>query len=124
MAEDKAVEVPVAKAEGVEISDEGSNSEDDYLFKKVHKNAMTYEQSVHHHEQFHMREVVYDLPGGGQMRFNPFASLFAIVILWGIAIWCIVDPPGASASLGNAMSEVSSLFSWFYVGTNPAFMVR
>lgn len=68
-------------SEGEEV--DSSNDNDETLKKP----EGAYDEAVNLHEQFHMREVVINLPGGSQMRLNPFASLFAIVILWGLAIW-------------------------------------
>ena len=104
--------------------DDDSSQEDPILAKAKTGAELTFEESVHHHELYNMREVVIHLPGGSQMRFNPCASLFAIAVLWGLAIWCMVDPKGASTNLINWRASVTELFTWFYVGTNPAFMVR
>ena len=76
------------------------------------------------HEHFPMREVIIGLPGGAQLRFNPFVSLLAIAVLWGVAIWCMVAPDTASATVIAWKAQVTELFTWFYVGSNPAFMVR
>ena len=81
-------------------------------------------ESDHHHEKFNMREVVLSIPGVAEIRFNPFVSLIATVLLWGLAVWCIVDPDSASSTLIDWRSGVADLFTWFYIGTNPAFMVR
>eukprot|EP00980_Cylindrotheca_fusiformis_P001227 scaffold331_cov117-Cylindrotheca_fusiformis.AAC.5 len=75
------------------------------------------------HERFGMREIVIPI-GGSELRFNPLTSIFAIILLWGLSIWCMVDPAGSRTSLLEYRRQVSDLFTWFYVGTNPAFMVR
>ena len=108
----------VAASEGEEVDSSNENDNDETLKKGA------YDEAVNLHEQFHMREVVINLPGGSQIRFNPFSSLFAIVILWGLAIWCMVDPENASSTIIGWKARVTELFTWFYVGTNPAFMVR
>lgn len=115
-----AKEEPLAtKSDNMEQEEsDDSTSNDDDLLKK------TLEQTVRHHEQFNMREVIIRLPGGSEMRFNPFSSTFAIVVLWGLAIWCMVAPEDASATIIEWKARVTALFTWFYVGTNPAFMVR
>ncbi len=98
-------------------SDDSSSNHDELTKKSL-------EQTVRHHEQFNMREIIIYLPGGSQMRFNPFTSMFAIVVLWGLAIWCMVAPEGASTTIIEWKARVTELFTWFYVGTNPVFMVR
>ena len=80
-------------------------------------------QDIAHYGHFHMREIIIDLPGGAQMRFNPVVSFFAIAVLWGVAIWCMVAPDQASATIIEWKAQVTELFTWFYVGSNPAFMV-
>eukprot|EP00429_Kryptoperidinium_foliaceum_P020021 CAMPEP_0176047276 /NCGR_PEP_ID=MMETSP0120_2-20121206/23479_1 /TAXON_ID=160619 /ORGANISM="Kryptoperidinium foliaceum, Strain CCMP 1326" /LENGTH=827 /DNA_ID=CAMNT_0017380691 /DNA_START=109 /DNA_END=2592 /DNA_ORIENTATION=+ len=113
-----------APAPEKELSDGGSNSDDDLKKGLVGKpkDDMTFDEAVSHHEQFNMREIVVPLPGGGQMRFNPFSSLFAIAILWGLSIWCMVDPDNSSETIIAWKARVTELFTWFYVGTNPCFM--
>jgi hypothetical protein len=129
MTDVEAKEVVETTPPGKEVqgSEDGESHSDDEILKEKlasGKEAMTFEEVVHYHEQFNMREVVIQLPGGGQMRFNPFASLFAIVILWGLTIWCMVDPENSSESIIAWKARVTELFTWFYVGTNPIFMVR
>eukprot|EP00934_Nitzschia_sp_Nitz4_P002048 Nitzschia sp. Nitz4//scaffold80_size88189//71589//78338//NITZ4_005093-RA/size88189-processed-gene-0.64-mRNA-1//1//CDS//3329558648//2048//frame0 len=83
-----------------------SDDEDDVKDQKP-----TIEEVVKHHEQFNIREVVIYLPGGSQIRFNPFASF-----------WCMIDPENANTTLVVWKGRISELFTWFYIGTNPAFM--
>eukprot|EP00934_Nitzschia_sp_Nitz4_P009058 Nitzschia sp. Nitz4//scaffold199_size41809//4067//6877//NITZ4_007444-RA/size41809-processed-gene-0.55-mRNA-1//-1//CDS//3329540543//9048//frame0 len=96
---------------------------DDDENEDVKEKKPTLEEAVLHHEQFNMREVVIHLPGGAQMRFNPLASAFATLLLWGLAIWCMVEPENASTTLIAWRGRIAELFTWFYIGTNPAFMV-
>ena len=72
---------------------------------------------------FPLREVCIPIPGGN-LRFNPIASIFATIVLWGLTIWCMVHPETANDALVTARARVTELFTWFYVGTNPMFMVR
>jgi hypothetical protein len=72
---------------------------------------------------FPMREIVIDMPYGKVIRFNPVASLFSIVCLWGLAIWCMTNPVQARETLESSRTKISELFTWFYIGTNPFFMV-
>ena len=72
---------------------------------------------------FPLREICIAIPGGN-LRFNPVASLFASIVLWGLTIWCMVHPETAKDALVTARGRVTELFTWFYVGTNPMFMVR
>eukprot|EP00980_Cylindrotheca_fusiformis_P001230 scaffold331_cov117-Cylindrotheca_fusiformis.AAC.8 len=73
------------------------------------------------YERFGMREVVIPL-GGSELRFNPLTSIFAIILLWGLSIWCMVEPVDSRVTLLEYRRQISDLFTWFYVGTNPAFM--
>ncbi len=124
VAEDEASNLDLIDKTYHECHDKQDNGSDcsgtyhDELRKK------TFEQTVRHHEQFNMREILIHLPGGSEMRFNPFTTIFAIVALWGLAIWCMVAPEGASATIIEWKVRVTDLFTWFYVGINPMFMVR
>ena len=72
--------------------------------------------------EFPLKEVCFPL-FGGTVRFNPVTSAFAGIVLWGLTIWCMVDPEGSKAALAQARLRVTELFTWFYIGTNPFFMV-
>jgi hypothetical protein len=54
---------------------------------------------------------------------NPVVSFIGMAILWGLSIWCMVDPENSSAILIDGRYRLTKMFTWFYVGTNPAFMV-
>jgi Cys-rich protein (TIGR01571 family) len=71
---------------------------------------------------FPMREVVIGMPNGKVIRFNPVASGFAILCLWGLAIWCMTNPEQARNTLVQSRTRIAELFTWFYIGTNPFFM--
>lgn len=88
------------------------------------KSTLEVKEAAFHHEQFHMREVIYNLSGGSQIRFNPVSTAFAILVLWGVSIWCMVQPEDANSTLIEWRGRLTELFTWFYIGTNPIFMVR
>lgn len=72
---------------------------------------------------FPMRAMVIDLPfGGGQLYFNHATSLIGIALLWGLAIWCMVDPEGSREQLITLRQYCALYFTWFYIGTRPIFM--
>lgn len=68
-----------------------------------------------------MRALTYPLPFA-DLHVNPVTSIFAIVVLWGMAIWCMVSPDEAKVTLGEWQSAVTNHFTWFYVITNPFLM--
>lgn len=71
---------------------------------------------------FPMRAMTIDLPfNGGQLYFNHATSLIGIGLLWGLAIWCILDPEGSRAELIRWRQQSSLYFTWFYIGTRPLF---
>ncbi len=49
--------------------------------------------------EFPMRETVISLGSGGELRFNWFVSLFGLAFLWGISIYCMVEPDKAKESV-------------------------
>jgi hypothetical protein len=105
---------PAPPADSGEEEDDSLDKEKDSLKKTAHQSpALT----------FPMREVVFSL-GDSEIRFNPFASLFAIVFLWGISIWCMLSPEVAADTLVEWRGIITNMFTWFYVVTNPAFLVR
>eukprot|EP00529_Nitzschia_sp_RCC80_P018270 CAMPEP_0113497580 /NCGR_PEP_ID=MMETSP0014_2-20120614/30706_1 /TAXON_ID=2857 /ORGANISM="Nitzschia sp." /LENGTH=830 /DNA_ID=CAMNT_0000391529 /DNA_START=106 /DNA_END=2598 /DNA_ORIENTATION=- /assembly_acc=CAM_ASM_000159 len=80
------------------------------------------------HEDFPMR--TFEIKGRSddpnnktKFTLNPVVSVFAIAFLWGISIWCMTSPETAASTLIEWRARVTELFTWFYVGTNPAFMV-
>ncbi|CAJ1939141.1 unnamed protein product [Cylindrotheca closterium] len=79
------------------------------------------EDTIVEHEKYGMREIVIPV-GDKEIRFNPVTSVFAIAFLWGLAVWCMTDPEFSRDKLVEFRGNVAELFTWFYVGTNPAFM--
>ncbi|KAL3934455.1 MAG: hypothetical protein SGBAC_009834 [Bacillariaceae sp.] len=79
------------------------------------------EDAILKHESYGMREIVIPF-GAKAIRFNPLTSLFAIAFLWGLAGWCMSEPEDSRDKLLEFRADVASLFTWFYVGTNPCFM--
>lgn len=75
------------------------------------------------HIETSMRKMTFNLPFGNPVHFNPVTSIIGIVILWGLAIWCMVDPATSRAQLGAGQTAITDRFTWFYVGTNPFLMV-
>ncbi len=108
-----AAAAPAPPADSGEEEDDSLDKEKNSLKKPPHQSpALT----------FPMRYVVIPI-GNSEIRFNPFASIFAIIFLWGISIWCMVSPEAASDTLNEWRGILTELFTWFYIGTNPAFMV-
>jgi len=71
---------------------------------------------------FPMRAMTIDLPyNGGQLYFNHATSLIGIGLLWGLAIWCMVDPVGSRDELIRWRQQSALYFTWFYILTRPVF---
>ncbi|CAK8999742.1 Glycine betaine transporter [Durusdinium trenchii] len=70
---------------------------------------------------FPMRTLGFDLPHGGSLSFNPLVSLLGGGLLWGLAIWCMVQPESSLDTLNEWTAWAVKNFSWFFVGV-PAFL--
>lgn len=66
-----------------------------------------------------MREFSFAFGATGHICFNPLTSLIGITALWGLAIWCMVDPGGSKDTLSTARSNVSLMFSWLIIAQKP-----
>ena len=76
------------------------------------------------HDEFPMRTFKIDnAEGKAVFLLNPVVSFIGMAILWGVSIWCMADPSGASSILIDGRYRLTQMFTWFYIGTNPAFMV-
>ena len=70
-----------------------------------------------------MKELVFNLPlNMGVIRLNYISSLMGCCILWGLAIWCIVEPDGALARMSIWRYLVSDAFCFFLIGTRIFFL--
>lgn len=70
--------------------------------------------------KYPLREVVIKLPFlKDEMRFNWFVSLFGLVVLWGLAAYCMTNPEAASKTLTIGFNTVCDYFTWFYISANP-----
>ena len=70
-----------------------------------------------------MREFVFHLCCFERpLRFNPLTSAIGVGLLWGISLWCIVDPTGSLAEVLLWRSKSTEYFTWFYIGTRPLFL--
>jgi len=69
-------------------------------------------------ENFPLREVTIRLPCGlAPLQFNPVVTLMGILIVWGLAVWCMVAPAASSSALADARAGVTEFFTWFYIFT-------
>jgi choline-glycine betaine transporter len=59
----------------------------------------------------------------GPLRFNPVVSFFAMVLIWGIAIYCMADEKDASETLGKTMEFVADEFTWLYIGSQDIWII-
>lgn len=76
------------------------------------------------HNDFPMRTFqLTDADGKPWFLLNPVVAFIGMAILWGLSIWCMIDPVNAAAVLIEGRTRLSAMFTFFYVGTNPAFMV-
>lgn len=71
-------------------------------------------------DKFPMRKTDIAL-GNKHLRFNYFASILGIAILWGLSIWCIVEPDKALAEMVSWKAELTAKFTWLFIGTKPIF---
>ncbi|CAB9506058.1 Glycine betaine/proline/choline [Seminavis robusta] len=55
----------------------------------------------------------------GPISFNPFTSMIGIIALWGLAIWCMVNPEQALENLLETRANVGLYFTWFIIITKP-----
>jgi len=58
----------------------------------------------------------------GPLRVNPGVSVTAFAIIWGLAIWCMVEGEEAAAELGLWKDWVCYYFTWFYIGSQDAWI--
>lgn len=54
-----------------------------------------------------------------KMKFNWFVTIFGLIVLWGLAGYCMAQPAAASAALSTGFNWVVDYFTWFYIAANP-----
>ena len=59
----------------------------------------------------------------GPLRLNPGVSIISFVILWALAIWCMVDSSAAKNELVLARDWVAYWFTWLYIGSQDVWVV-
>jgi hypothetical protein len=107
-------------------NDDDSSSEEQDLKKEEaaklgETSAMAWDGE---HDEFPMRTFkLTNAEGYPVFLLNPVTSFIGMAVLWGLSIWCMVDPLNASTILIEGRTRLSAMFTFFYVGTNPAFMV-
>jgi hypothetical protein len=110
------VEVPAAP--DVELAASDETSED---LKKPMKKEPT-DIDEYDMEKYPVREFQIQFCGmSDKISFNPVVSLIGIVILWGVSIWCMVDPDGSNETLGDWRSSVTLYFTWLFMGSKCVF---
>eukprot|EP00542_Grammatophora_oceanica_P014072 CAMPEP_0194035190 /NCGR_PEP_ID=MMETSP0009_2-20130614/7648_1 /TAXON_ID=210454 /ORGANISM="Grammatophora oceanica, Strain CCMP 410" /LENGTH=917 /DNA_ID=CAMNT_0038676457 /DNA_START=171 /DNA_END=2924 /DNA_ORIENTATION=- len=57
----------------------------------------------------------------GPICFNPLTTFIGVVTLWGVSLWCIVEPESSLEELLKWRAATTEYFTWFYVGTRPLF---
>ena len=105
---------------GVQPSPEGSSGSEPEDLKKEPEGPKEKIEDLHA-KQYPMRYTIIPLPGGEEGYLNAVTSLFGFVFLWGLAIWCMVDPEGSYDKLSAWKNDVTQMFTWFYIVANPAF---
>lgn len=73
-------------------------------------------------EKYPFREWKVDIGLSEPICFNPVVSGFGVFCLWGVAIWCMVDPDGASETLTGWRSQITLYFTWLFMGTRCVFL--
>ncbi|KAG7351478.1 choline/carnitine/betaine transporter [Nitzschia inconspicua] len=103
---------------GKNVDNDSSSEEPD--FKKEEAAAMEWEGD---HNDFPMRTFQINNENGYPIfLLNPVVSFIGMAILWGLSIWCMVAPDKSYEILIEGRTRLSAMFTFFYVGTNPAFM--
>ncbi|GBG27521.1 Hypothetical Protein FCC1311_037442 [Hondaea fermentalgiana] len=69
--------------------------------------------------EFPMRSAYLPIPFNAGIKCNPVTSAIGIIILWGLAIYCMVDPEGSLTSLTAAKAGTTYYFTWLYIVTTP-----
>lgn len=106
-----------------EESSESEDSEPNDLVKvKKESEKEPPERAVlsHRADYYPMRFVSIPFCGK-EIYLNPFTAFFGFAVLWGLAIWCMVDPDGALETLTAWQADVTDKFTWFYIVANPCF---
>ncbi|GBG27519.1 Hypothetical Protein FCC1311_037422 [Hondaea fermentalgiana] len=66
-----------------------------------------------------MRAIHVPVPFTKGIYCNPVTSILGIVVLWGLSIWCMVDPDSSYEYLTQAQAGTTTYFTWFYIVTTP-----
>jgi choline-glycine betaine transporter len=73
-------------------------------------------------EKFPVREWTFTVPGlQDHVSFNPLVSGIGISVLWGLAIWSMVDPAGSNSLLVDWRASVTLYFTWLFIGCRAVF---
>lgn len=119
--QDPEVVVTAPEAKHVSSNDSSEASEDD-LKKDVLTKKHNDEDREFDLEKFPVRELEVQFPFFKDVvAFNPFVSLIGVVVLWGLSIWCMVDPDGSYNTLAGWRSNITAYFTWLFIGTRAAF---
>jgi choline-glycine betaine transporter len=74
----------------------------------------------HQPKVYPMREITLNVPGSNEkLSFNLLVSVISLAFLWGMTIFCMVDPTGAKSELGRWFQTTIQYFTWFYIVGNP-----
>ena len=65
--------------------------------------------------------VKFKLPLVGEIRFNPIASLGAILVIWGFVIWCSIA--GEDVPFNDWTEWIVDNFTWLYIGSTDVWIV-
>mmetsp|Transcript_20322 Transcript_20322/g.39118 ORF Transcript_20322/g.39118 Transcript_20322/m.39118 type:complete len:830 (-) Transcript_20322:178-2667(-) len=101
------------------IEEEEAPKVDAEVGKTLDDNSVVKPCAPKEKRDFPMRETVISLGSGGELRFNWFVSLFGLAFLWGISIYCMVEPDKAKVTLDEWFAETIQYFTWFYIVGNP-----
>ena len=55
-------------------------------------------------------------------RINPVVFYASVTCIIAIALWAIISPEGAAATIGNLVGRISEWFGWFYILVATAFL--
>ena len=51
-----------------------------------------------------------------RLELNPVVTLGSSAIIWGLVIWCMVNPDEAKAQFSPWTTWITETWTWFYIG--------
>ena len=61
--------------------------------------------------------------GPFHIHLNPVVTLISAIVIWGFAIWAIVDTDNVSEYMAEGKRWITDKFTWLYIGTQDAWFL-